>query len=213
MQESIDEVQAATGGIAGKIEPKANPGDIPTERPGRNDKCHCGSDRKYKKCCLEKDADIEREDTERYQTELLIAMCEGRRPFDQPSAIKVLSAHTDGWMCSHNDDIKYLRSLIRALKTLPASGSDSFITLHDTIITRDDLIAEYEASLAEMTGPKARADYMTEYALAELMNKSYFMDQMDSRPEGDIPDRLGYDPDCRGNGDIEDSESEAECDK
>ena len=25
------------------------------ERPGRNDPCHCGSGRKYKQCCLEKD--------------------------------------------------------------------------------------------------------------------------------------------------------------
>jgi hypothetical protein len=24
-------------------------------RPGRNDPCHCGSGRKYKHCCLEKD--------------------------------------------------------------------------------------------------------------------------------------------------------------
>ena len=27
----------------------------PTARPGRNDPCHCGSGRKYKQCCLEKD--------------------------------------------------------------------------------------------------------------------------------------------------------------
>ena len=27
----------------------------PTERPGRNDPCHCGSGRKYKHCCLDKD--------------------------------------------------------------------------------------------------------------------------------------------------------------
>jgi len=27
----------------------------PTERPGRNEPCHCGSGRKYKVCCLEKD--------------------------------------------------------------------------------------------------------------------------------------------------------------
>jgi hypothetical protein len=26
-----------------------------SERPGRNDPCHCGSGSKYKKCCLEKD--------------------------------------------------------------------------------------------------------------------------------------------------------------
>jgi len=26
-----------------------------SERPGRNDPCHCGSGSKYKKCCLETD--------------------------------------------------------------------------------------------------------------------------------------------------------------
>ena len=26
-----------------------------TARPGRNEPCHCGSGRKYKQCCLEKD--------------------------------------------------------------------------------------------------------------------------------------------------------------
>ena len=25
------------------------------DRPGRNDPCHCGSGRKYKQCCLDKD--------------------------------------------------------------------------------------------------------------------------------------------------------------
>jgi len=30
--------------------------DKPTvARPGRNEPCHCGSGRKYKQCCLEKD--------------------------------------------------------------------------------------------------------------------------------------------------------------
>jgi hypothetical protein len=28
-------------------------------RPGRNDPCHCGSGRKYKHCCLEKDHAME----------------------------------------------------------------------------------------------------------------------------------------------------------
>jgi hypothetical protein len=26
-----------------------------TNRPGRNDRCHCGSGKKYKQCCLSKD--------------------------------------------------------------------------------------------------------------------------------------------------------------
>jgi hypothetical protein len=30
-------------------------------KPGRNDKCPCGSDRKYKQCCLEKDEEAARE--------------------------------------------------------------------------------------------------------------------------------------------------------
>jgi hypothetical protein len=29
--------------------------DTTTARPGRNERCHCGSGRKYKLCCLEKD--------------------------------------------------------------------------------------------------------------------------------------------------------------
>jgi len=29
--------------------------------PGRNDPCHCGSGRKYKQCCLEKDETAARE--------------------------------------------------------------------------------------------------------------------------------------------------------
>lgn len=28
---------------------------IPGQQPGRNDPCHCGSGRKYKHCCLDKD--------------------------------------------------------------------------------------------------------------------------------------------------------------
>lgn len=28
---------------------------LTTRHPGRNDPCHCGSGRKYKQCCLDKD--------------------------------------------------------------------------------------------------------------------------------------------------------------
>jgi hypothetical protein len=188
-QEEKQAENVDNSGIAGKIEQVGNGYNsqgVPDKRPGRNDPCHCGSERKYKKCCLEKDDDLLREAEDQANQERLIRMCQGKLQFDEPSAIKVLSAHTDGWMQSHLDDIKYLKSLIRALKALPASGSDSFVTLHDNIVTRDSLIAEYEDSLKEMTGRLCRKDYMTEYALSELMNKSYFMDQMDHRPEGDI---------------------------
>ena len=30
-------------------------------KPGRNDLCHCGSNKKYKKCCLDKDIEVDRE--------------------------------------------------------------------------------------------------------------------------------------------------------
>jgi SEC-C motif len=29
-----------------------------TDRPGRNDPCHCGSGKKYKRCCMAKDQDL-----------------------------------------------------------------------------------------------------------------------------------------------------------
>jgi hypothetical protein len=29
--------------------------EVPASLPGRNDPCHCGSGKKYKKCCLAKD--------------------------------------------------------------------------------------------------------------------------------------------------------------
>ncbi len=31
-----------------------------TPRPGRNDRCHCGSGKKYKQCCLQADAAADR---------------------------------------------------------------------------------------------------------------------------------------------------------
>jgi len=40
--------------VSGLLSPKALP------QLGRNDPCHCGSGRKYKRCCLNKDADRQR---------------------------------------------------------------------------------------------------------------------------------------------------------
>jgi hypothetical protein len=34
--------------------------DTGTKRPGRNEPCHCGSGKKYKHCCLDKDEEAER---------------------------------------------------------------------------------------------------------------------------------------------------------
>jgi hypothetical protein len=112
--------------------------------------------------------------TDEQDTQRLIAMCDGKIPFQRPEAIKMLGAHTDGWMKSHNDEIKYLTALIRALKTFPSQGSDSFVVIDDEILTRDDLIAEYEVCLKEMQGKLARKDYVTEYALYEFMKKDAF---------------------------------------
>ena len=35
--------------------------EVPTRRPGRNERCLCGSGKKYKSCCLAKDAAADRE--------------------------------------------------------------------------------------------------------------------------------------------------------
>jgi hypothetical protein len=41
----------------------------PTALPGRNDPCHCGSGKKYKKCCQEKDAEARHATLEKQWTE------------------------------------------------------------------------------------------------------------------------------------------------
>ena len=38
-------------------------------RPGRNEPCHCGSGRKYKQCCLQKDEAADRAAREQQATE------------------------------------------------------------------------------------------------------------------------------------------------
>jgi len=44
-----------------------NPSTIKiTTHPGRNDLCHCNSGKKYKKCCLDKDIEADRE-SKRYK--------------------------------------------------------------------------------------------------------------------------------------------------
>jgi tetratricopeptide (TPR) repeat protein len=35
-----------------------------TKKLGRNDPCHCGSGKKYKKCCLDKDVQIQRQNSD-----------------------------------------------------------------------------------------------------------------------------------------------------
>jgi hypothetical protein len=45
-------------GLSAFLTPKAVP------QLGRNEPCHCGSGRKYKRCCLEKDADRLRSERE-----------------------------------------------------------------------------------------------------------------------------------------------------
>jgi hypothetical protein len=206
----IGEVQAATGGatpdelagmvgedrtnqgIAGKIEQVGNGYNsqgVPDKRPDRNDPCHCGSKRKYKKCCMEKDEDLLKEAEHNKGVEVMHQMCEGRIPFRKPEAIKFLGAHTDGWMKAHLDDIKYITAMIRALKTFPAQGSNSFVMLDgEYIYTRDDLIAEYERSLEEMAGKNARNDYMVEYALSEFMKKDAFIGKTGDQVEDPLDD-------------------------
>ena len=43
--------------------------DSPAQHPGRNEPCHCGSGKKYKRCHLTADAMTEREEHAEAQTE------------------------------------------------------------------------------------------------------------------------------------------------
>jgi len=46
-------------------------------RPGRNEPCHCGSGRKYKQCCLEKDEKAASEARAKAAAEAVAAPAEG----------------------------------------------------------------------------------------------------------------------------------------
>jgi hypothetical protein len=57
-----------------------------SKRIGRNDPCPCGSGRKYKLCCLEKDEATERERRAKEESEAPLAPPEPLRPVEPPKA-------------------------------------------------------------------------------------------------------------------------------
>lgn len=78
---------------------------------GRNDPCHCGSKKKYKKCCLEKDENKYRKEREKAALNAAKVMAEKaeaeakndkKTPGSSPSASapvqKPHESHQQGWM-------------------------------------------------------------------------------------------------------------------
>ena len=49
-----------------------------TDHLGRNDPCHCGSGKKYKRCCLKKDGAAEREEHAKAAAEAPVPESEGK---------------------------------------------------------------------------------------------------------------------------------------
>jgi hypothetical protein len=136
-------------------------------KPGNNDPCHCGSERKYKKCCKADDEYKVKEAEEERASNRMLAMCEGKIPFDQVSAIKLLTSHSASCKSSHDDDIKYLKSLKRALLQIPMTA----IELHGEHYEVTDIIDDIDKSIAELSGSLARKDYLIEEALALMVEK------------------------------------------
>ena len=67
--------------------------DSTAGHPGRNDPCHCGSGKKYKRCCLKRDEVAEREEHAEVAAEAATPAPEGKsapdaqkppRPTEQP---------------------------------------------------------------------------------------------------------------------------------
>jgi len=63
----------------------------PVGKIGRNDPCHCGSGRKYKKCCLEKDRQRMR-DASPYEGITMSQLCESPEQIDDDTFIRQMTA-------------------------------------------------------------------------------------------------------------------------
>jgi len=83
-----------------------------TVQIGRNDPCHCGSGKKYKKCCLENDANKSTSDI--YPGDNICAVC-GKpvniaESFDSPDAVKA-----DGLIITSDDGKRHFVHLENCL--------------------------------------------------------------------------------------------------
>ncbi len=59
-----------------------------SEKPGRNEPCHCGSGSKYKKCCLEKDDEAARVAAANARTAAAAAAAETAGTAGQPARVE-----------------------------------------------------------------------------------------------------------------------------
>ncbi len=117
-------------------------------KTGRNDPCHCGSGRKYKKCCLMKD---ERKVMSEEQKQAGPSMEE---------AIKHLHGYMKQRVIQHNAVVQVLNNILCCLETLPASKERDFVK------------ADFERRINEMVGEGMGRDAQVTTALFNLM-KNY----------------------------------------
>ena len=140
---------------------------LQSARTPRNAKCHCGSGRKYKKCCMEK---------ERNQA----VMDEKKNLPSTEEAIQFLHSYDAARVRQHNATVQSLNNCFVALSVLPASPN------------RDAVMADFERRINEMIGESKGRDAVVTFKLHELMQGYPLPNveeegeaQVDDEPEGD----------------------------
>lgn len=121
-----------------------------SSRVGRNDRCYCGSGKKYKKCCLSKEQERNR----------IMQEVKDRTERGLPSseeAVRLLRGYTNQRIIQHNATVQVLHNLTQCLEALPASEKRDFV--------KDD----FERRLNELVGDGKGRDAQVTLALAELI--------------------------------------------
>lgn len=135
---------------------------VETKKPGRNDPCHCGTELKYKKCCMEKDKDIEREALERVEQEKLEQMVLGKKAVDKETAKKHVAHHIEQFKAQVKDDIRYMEFTKRCVEKLFGKSDD-----------RSLITEEFDNSIADRQQDTRKIDFLAEFRLAELFEAKF----------------------------------------
>lgn len=83
---------------------------------GRNDDCHCGSGKKYKKCHLEKDENVDRKEREKAALNAAKVAAAEAEKTEKEGTNKNTSAtqkppHREGWMNKVASKVGFFRSV------------------------------------------------------------------------------------------------------
>lgn len=122
---------------------------------GRNDKCHCGSGKKYKKCCMEKDLQEEREARAPQPSEEELLFETEAAAFQAPG--------THVWGQTEPEYFEEMDADPKPDKPSKADADRSVFKVPEISDEQDKLITDFLDRFYNLTDPKARAETLNNF--------------------------------------------------